>query len=72
MRRGNLGAVSGLTLLLVIILGIIFLIVILTVLGQFNENICIICRWICSPIANIINGIIPFFDPINCDTCGVC
>ncbi|MEM5813082.1 MAG: hypothetical protein QXL09_00275 [Candidatus Aenigmatarchaeota archaeon] len=72
MIKDNLGAVSGLTLLLVIILGIIFLLVVLTVLGQFNENVCVICRWICSPLAKMINGIIPFFDPINCNACGVC
>lgn len=70
--RKNIGAVTGLTLLLVIILGIIFLLVVLTILGQLNENICVICRWICTPLAKIINGIIPLFDPVNCDACGVC
>lgn len=72
MKKGNFGEVSGLTLLLVIILGIIFLLVILTVLGQFSENVCVICRWICSPLAKVINNIIPFYNPINCDACGVC
>jgi len=64
--------ISGLSLLLAIILGIIFLLVILSILGQLNDNVCKICRWICQPIANFINKLIPIFNPINCNSCGVC
>jgi uncharacterized protein YggT (Ycf19 family) len=64
--------ISGLTILITIILGIIFLLVILSILGQLNENICNICMWICKPIANFINKLIPIFNPISCKSCGAC
>ncbi|MEM7826809.1 MAG: hypothetical protein QXQ40_01135 [Candidatus Aenigmatarchaeota archaeon] len=64
-------AVTGLSILVVIILAIIFLAVLLVIFGQMSESVCNICKWICKPMARVINKI-PLINPIKCELCGVC